>query len=179
MTGMYNVIERLRGGEVLTAVERKVHDLAAVSVLRDLHDELDRLVAEGYDWAWPMEQEEILDRLVARHDQRVVEERSGVIRWLRPNYQVPRFGKDTAPAIEDLDLSDTAAVSAEREPWPASAADQIQALQNVVMHTPCTIDDATARLMGTTSGQRRPDLSLQTWGEAKHGPIHQNLYKSG
>jgi hypothetical protein len=92
MTGMYNVVEKLRAEEPLTPKERKVHEVAACGVLRDLHDELDRLVADAYGWPWPMETEEILARLVALHDERVEEERRGTVRWLRPDYQIPRFG---------------------------------------------------------------------------------------
>ncbi|MEJ7812008.1 MAG: hypothetical protein WKG32_16465 [Gemmatimonadaceae bacterium] len=50
MTGMYNVVEKLRSGDALTAKEKAVHELAACGVLRDLHDELDRLVAGAYGW---------------------------------------------------------------------------------------------------------------------------------
>jgi hypothetical protein len=90
--GMYIVVKKLRTGEPLTPKERKVHEVAACGVLRDLHDELDRLVADAYGWPWPMETAEILARVVALHDERVEEERRGVVRWLRPEYQVSRFG---------------------------------------------------------------------------------------
>jgi hypothetical protein len=36
-----------------------------------------RLVAEAYGWPWPMAREEILERLVALHDERVEEEQRG------------------------------------------------------------------------------------------------------
>jgi hypothetical protein len=98
MTGMYNVVEKLRSGEALTPKERAVHEIAACGVLRDLHDELDALVAQAYGWPWPMEREEILERLVALHDERVEEEKRGIVRWLRPEYQIPRFGKDVEGA---------------------------------------------------------------------------------
>ncbi|WP_366929817.1 DNA methyltransferase, partial [uncultured Thiodictyon sp.] len=44
MTGMYNVLEQLRRGEPLRAKERQVHEQGLVSVLRQLHDELDAAV---------------------------------------------------------------------------------------------------------------------------------------
>ena len=44
---VYTAVEKLRSGEPLTEKERKVHEIAACGVLRDLHDELDRLVALG------------------------------------------------------------------------------------------------------------------------------------
>ena len=61
VTGMYNVVDKLRSGETLTPKERKVHELAACGVLRDLHDELDAAVAGSYGWPWPMEEAEILE----------------------------------------------------------------------------------------------------------------------
>jgi len=90
-TGMYNVVEKLRSGAQLTTKEQAVHTLAACGVLRDLHEELDALVSESYGWEWPQPRDIILERLVALHDERVREERAGKVRWLRPDYQVPRF----------------------------------------------------------------------------------------
>ncbi len=77
MTGMYGVVEKLRSGEALTEKERKIHEIAACGVLKDMHDELDALVATAYGWEWPLEKEVILERLVALHNERVAEERQG------------------------------------------------------------------------------------------------------
>jgi hypothetical protein len=44
LTGLYNVLAKLRSGEPLTAAERDVHDRGLIGVLRRLHDELDRCV---------------------------------------------------------------------------------------------------------------------------------------
>ena len=92
MTGVYNVVAKLRSGEPLEEAEQAVHDLAACGVLRDLHDELDALVAAAYGWSWPEDSAVVLERLVALHDDRVEEERRGIVRWLRPDYQQPLFG---------------------------------------------------------------------------------------
>ncbi|MBK8003721.1 MAG: hypothetical protein IPK12_07160 [Gemmatimonadetes bacterium] len=59
-------------------------------------------MAEAYGWPWPMEKEEILERLVRLHDERVEEEKRGLIRWLRPEYQIPRFAPEAAPATLNL-----------------------------------------------------------------------------
>jgi hypothetical protein len=48
MTQMYNVLDELRSGQPLSDESRVIHDLGLVSVLRDLHDSLDRAVAEAY-----------------------------------------------------------------------------------------------------------------------------------
>ena len=157
MTGMYNVLEKLRSGAELTSREREVHEIAACGVLRDLHDELDRLVAEAYGWPWPMEREEILERLVALHDERVEEEKRGQVRWLRPEYQVPRFGGEAAEGeAPELALPAPEAEAAEpdgRRPWPSSAVEQISVLQALVTLRPATPAEAAAAFDGA-----RPEL---------------------
>ncbi|HEX6038332.1 hypothetical protein [Longimicrobium sp.] len=149
MTGMYNVVEKLRGGEALTPKERAVHEIAACSVLRDIHDELDVLVAQAYGWPWPMEREEVLERLVALHDERVEEEKRGIVRWLRPEYQVPRFGgAAAAPEAPELDLPDAPSAGAapveEARPWPAGAIEQITATKALVMSAAATPEEVAA-----------------------------------
>ena len=49
---------------------------------------------EAYGWPETLSDEEILERLVALNHERAAEERRGHVRWLRPDYQIPRFGKD-------------------------------------------------------------------------------------
>ncbi len=50
MTGMYNVLEKLRSGEALTAKDKTIHEQGLVSVLKQLHDELDKAVFAAYGW---------------------------------------------------------------------------------------------------------------------------------
>ncbi len=50
LTGMYNVLDKLRSGEPLTAKERVIHEQGLVSVLRQLHDDLDAAVLDAYGW---------------------------------------------------------------------------------------------------------------------------------
>ncbi len=111
LTGMYNVLEKLRSGDALTAKERTIHEQALVSVLRQLHDELDAAVLEAYGWSdllpslrvahgndSPAQgqtredaarafEESVLERLVALNAERAAEEARGVVRWLRPEFQ--------------------------------------------------------------------------------------------
>jgi hypothetical protein len=158
MTGMYNVVEKLRSGAPLTPKERTIHELAACGVLRDLHDELDALVAEAYGWPWPMEKEEILERLVALHDERVEEEQRGIVRWLRPDYQIPRFGADLPAATLDLPSAPAATPDAavERRPWPATAVEQLAAIGALVSQRHVTPEEAAASFIGA-----RRDLVLR------------------
>ncbi len=45
-----NVLEKLRSGESLTAKEKQIHDQGLITVLRQIHDDLDEAVLEAYGW---------------------------------------------------------------------------------------------------------------------------------
>ena len=51
LTGMYNVLDKLRSSEPLTVKERTIHEHGLVSVLRQLHDEIDAAVLDAYGWS--------------------------------------------------------------------------------------------------------------------------------
>jgi hypothetical protein len=51
LTGMYNVLDKLRSGEALGAKERTIHEHGLVSVLRQLHDDIDAAVLDAYGWS--------------------------------------------------------------------------------------------------------------------------------
>jgi hypothetical protein len=96
LTGLYNVLEKLRAGvrpEALEADDRRIFDDGLVLILKELHDRLDTAVAEAYGWPVGLGDEEILARLVALNKERAAEEARGLVRWLRPEYQIPLFGK--------------------------------------------------------------------------------------
>jgi len=50
LTGLYNVLEKIRTGEKLTDKEKIIHDKGLVSVLKQLHDDLDAAVFAAYGW---------------------------------------------------------------------------------------------------------------------------------
>ena len=50
ITGMYNLLEKLRAGESFTDQDRAYNDRALVSTLKQIHDELDVAVLEAYGW---------------------------------------------------------------------------------------------------------------------------------
>ena len=144
ITDMYNVLERLRAGEPLTDKERFTHEAGLVSVLRQIHDELDAAVFDAYGWPHSLADEEILQRLVRLNAERAREERQGLVRWLRPDFQNP----DAAPAQATLGIedprADTAAApaAARRRPsWPKSLPEQVKAVRAALAAHP---GDATA-----------------------------------
>jgi SAM-dependent methyltransferase len=50
LTGLYNVLEKLKAGAALTAKEKAAHDQGLVAVLKQLHEELDAAVLDAYGW---------------------------------------------------------------------------------------------------------------------------------
>ena len=135
MTGMYNVLEKLRSGEPLTDKEKTIHEQGLVSVLKQLHDELDAAVFAAYGWPVTLTEEEILERLVALNAERAAEEERGLIRWLRPEFQNPAQAKQTTIAIdepdEEAETPKTKPVKekAKKLPLPAKLPDQVLAIR--------------------------------------------------
>lgn len=107
LTGMYNVLEKIRYGEPLNPKEKIIHDQGLVSVLNEIHMKLDTAVIAAYQWedlyayyhrayfrdCTPEHREVftqmVLTRLVALNHERAAEEKRGQIRYLRPDYQNP------------------------------------------------------------------------------------------
>jgi hypothetical protein len=94
ITGMYNLLEKLRAGEPFTDVDRAYNNKALVSTLKQIHDDLDIAVFAAYGWQdlagkhHPEITETILERLVALNAERAAEERNGHIRSA-PNTKPP------------------------------------------------------------------------------------------
>jgi hypothetical protein len=216
LTGMYNVLEKLRSGEALNAKEKDIHDKGLVSVLKQIHDEIDHAVLEAYGWqdivaktqdsktqdtrgengeadvsecggrdtalgseppctsttssrhpsslnhhpspfladllarggpeAEALEQA-ILTRLVALNHERAAEEKRGLVRWLRPDFQAPPTSSGQAGAadpghrpleqteMEGVDTSDPSSLNLQPSsflPWPDEAPAQVAAIRKLL-----------------------------------------------
>lgn len=145
LTEIYNVLEKVRADEPLTAKDKVVHDAALVSTLKQLHDDLDAAVADAYGWSWPLTDAEILEKVVALNAARAAEEAKGHIRWLRPEYQKPLFAgqKQSSLGLEDQNVGgglspDKSRKSGHKAPptpkakkiiWPKSIADRAKAVE--------------------------------------------------
>ncbi|MBZ0218046.1 MAG: hypothetical protein K8F25_15930, partial [Fimbriimonadaceae bacterium] len=134
LTQMYNVLEKLKLSEALDQADEAIKDKGLILILKEHHEKIDRLVAESYGWPDNLTDEEVLERLVALNYRRAAEEKRGHVRWLRPDYQVDRFGKklDKQAVIEEgaqipapLDLEDTAG---KKVTFPADAVSQTAAV---------------------------------------------------
>ncbi|MBN8946071.1 MAG: class I SAM-dependent DNA methyltransferase [Rhodanobacter sp.] len=173
LTGMYNVLDKLRSGEPQTAKERVIHEQGLVSVLRQLHDEIDAAVLDAYGWgdllpllrvahgndapadgasrdeAKRAFDEAILERLVALNTERAAEEARGLVRWLRPAFQHPIA--QAAPEQAELaagqggDEAAAPAAAAKPLPWPKDAVAQVRAVADALAASPVALDaDALA-----------------------------------
>ena len=134
MTGMYNVLEKLRAEEPLDDKERKIHEQGLVGILRQLHDELDEAVAEAYGWDSSLPSGEILQRLVDLNAERAAEEARGLVRWLRPEYQPPQ--EQGVQSTLELDEDDVpVVVVAEKRKWPKDLTEQVTTLRDLLRET--------------------------------------------
>jgi hypothetical protein len=130
LTQMYNVLEGFKTGAALSASEQRVRDDGLVLILRELHEELDHAVAQAYGWPADLPEQEVLARLVALNKARAGEEAKGHVRWLRPDYQIPRFGsaREKEEQFEaDLGIAPAAAPKS-RPSFPSGAVEQTGAV---------------------------------------------------
>ena len=149
LTGLYNVLDKLRRGEALNAKDKAQHEQGLVSVLQSLHDELDAAVLQAYGWSdlgpvpWHDEAaravwtETLLERLVALNGKRHAEEAAGTVRWLRPEFQDPAqrapLSAAAAPAPQQtgIDGLESTAAATARATLEAGAAEQAEGATGV------------------------------------------------
>jgi hypothetical protein len=135
LTDMYNVLAKLRAGEQMTAEDHLIYDAGLIGILRDLHDELDAAVFAAYGWPGNLTDEEILGNVVSLNAQRSAEERSGVIRWLRPGYQAPNELL-VQTALAGMAPVEGLAPTRRKQPWPANLPDQVRAVKDALRAEP-------------------------------------------
>ena len=197
MTTLYNVLERERelenGCDVppLSAKEKDIHRAGLVSVLKEIHDEIDRAVFEAYGWAdlipelvgkpgatMPSphktpEQEEaeevLLTRLVALNQKRAEEERRGIVRWLRPDYQIPKLGHKvkTPEDVEQVEAQLVVPAPADGMPaWPKDEMERIRVVRDMLNRAPGPVAPETLGVAfgGKNSARRTKGVekALQT-----------------
>lgn len=115
MTGLYNLVAAIRDGTLAPAQEQAAVK-ARARIVAKLHDDLDAAVADAYGWgadhaAGRLTPAVVVARLVALNAERAAEEAAGHVRWLRPDYQEPRFGSK-APCVRPVRPSVASSVKA-------------------------------------------------------------------
>ncbi|MEZ5622751.1 MAG: type IIL restriction-modification enzyme MmeI [Burkholderiaceae bacterium] len=187
LTGMYNVLEKLRAGEPLTPKEREIHPQGLVGVLRTLHDELDAAVLDAYGWSdlgpaladrTPAGRDareaavaELLERLVALNAKRAAEEAAGTVRWLRPEFQNPALRgalateqaeqaemEVEAPEAEEAASPAAVAAPVAKRAWPKGVAEQIKAVADVMASAGRPVSLADLEASFTARGRWRDRL---------------------
>ena len=174
LTGMYNVLAKLRSGEPLTAKDKTIHEAGLIAVLRQLHDELDTAVLAAYGWSDlnltnpPTATDALLDRLVALNAERSREEATGQIRWLRPDFQNPQGHRGTVEMDVTSDLGDAPAPPApkpaEKRPWPPTLPEQVAAIAQVLAECPLPLSEPeiASRFTGKGPWKKRLPQLLET-----------------
>jgi hypothetical protein len=147
---VYALLDATRIGGGLLPEQQHLADMVALGTLHELHDALDIAVAAAYGWQWPIEEQDLLGRLVALHDERISQERAGIVQWLRPAYQIPRYRE--APQNEMLALDalndDVRGGAVAASAWPTDAVGQITALRQLAAIRPVSVDEAVAKYIG-------------------------------
>jgi hypothetical protein len=184
LTDMYNVLAKLRAGEPLSDADRHIHEQGLVSILRQLHDDLDAAVLAAYGWedlldltgfGKPVRSGSdatsdalILERLVALNAERAAEEASGRVRWLRPEYQA----RDAVAPVSQPALLEEEATAVQppapttTPPWPDGLAARAAAVRAalVAFGRPMSADEVAASFAGRATDTRRDQTAelLQT-----------------
>ncbi|KZY94705.1 MULTISPECIES: DNA methyltransferase [unclassified Erythrobacter] len=183
MTDMYNVLERLREleqgvGEPFSQKERDIHEAGLISVLKDIHDDIDREVFAAYGWEdlgarlvgrpgattpsphksedQEAAEEELLMRLVALNQERAAEEKRGLVRWLRPEYQKPRLAHKVK-GQDDLDIDLVEAGVVEERVWPKEEREQFAIMRDVLVEAeaPLAAEALAALFKGRNTPKRK------------------------
>jgi hypothetical protein len=163
LTGMYNVLEKLRFGNELTDREKAINQQGLVSTLLEDHDKLDRAVFEAYGWpdladklvgrpgaTTPLPdkpanqtevEEELLMRLVELNRQRSQEETRGVVRWLRPDYQAPdAIQQEVGIAPKEAAAKPEAVTRKGKATFPKAIPEQLRVLRQALAERSHTTD---------------------------------------
>ena len=106
-----------------------------MGVLRELHDELDAAVFAAYGWPAGLSDEDILASVVALNAQRSAEERAGLVRWLRPEFQAPNelLVQTTLAGMAPVEAP---APARRKQPWPSTLPDQVRAVKDALRAAP-------------------------------------------
>lgn len=173
LTGLYNVLEKLKSGTDLTPQDEDVKHRGLVVILKDLHDQIDRATADAYGWPHDLSDQEILARLVALNAERAREEAAGRVRWLRPDYQIPRFAKGAKVDTAELDLGISDAETAAGLPvFPKDRYEQPLAVKALLARAEAPLDaQALSRMFKGPSKARAQRIVSVLQVLAKYGDI--------
>lgn len=197
LTNMYNILEKLRLGETLNDKDKLTHQQGLITILRELHDDLDRAVFEAYGWndlaeqlvgkagattplpdkpeAQAQAEEELLSRLVALNTERANEEAQGLIRWLRPEFQAPQTqtAQQTELAVEIEETDGVSVTPASKLAWPKALPEQFKLVRSLLTQ-PKTLSDLSQQFK---TKPKALEEVLQTLSDMGSVQLEQNSYR--
>lgn len=162
LTNIYNVLEKIRTEEALSSKDKIIYQQGLISLLRELHDQLDTAVFEAYGWSdlagalvgrpgattvllnktevQAEAEEELLSRLAYLNAERASEENRGYIRWLRPEYQSANRSIDEQDSeemaavnvVSDLKSAISNILPAGKLAWPKQMRDQVAVIRQTL-----------------------------------------------
>ena len=161
LTDMYNVLEKVRAQEPLSAKERAIHEQGLISILAQLHDAIDAAVFAAYGWPATLSDEEILQHLVDLNAARAAEEAAGHIRWLRPAYQAPDQIQAQQTSFIEADESDESQpVPVTKQAWPKALKERATAVRAVLagLAGPTGVEGVAAGFNGNRTQKRLDEV---------------------
>jgi hypothetical protein len=151
ITDIYNVLDKLRTGESLSEKEKLAHEQGLVSVMKQIHSDLDAAVFEAYGWSSSLSDDEILEQLVSLNLERTMEESQGIVHWLRPSFQNPKGKKAAKQArlIDEPGEEREVTKPKEKAPWPKTLAERAKAVKAVLaeQRSPVTSEQLTKKFL--------------------------------
>jgi hypothetical protein len=176
LTRLYNVREAIRSGRHLTPAEADIRDRGFVLILNEHHDAIDAGVAAAYGWPAGLSDDDIIARLVALNRERAREEARGEVRWLRPDYQRPRFARDGkgGEQVEAAELVAVPMAAPVRPSFPVAPVERVAAVLSALAASNAPLDEAQIALcfrqgLRVKSAVRAILISLARVGEVSTG----------
>lgn len=173
LTGLYNIHEKIRAGLSLTPGDADVRDRGLILILGEHHDAIDAAVAAAYGWPVDAGVEEVLFRLIALNRERRGEEARGEVRWLRPDYQRPRFGKggDMGEQVEAAELLSLPTAAAGRPVFPIQPVERVAAVLAILAKGGVPLDAEAIALQFRQGLRVRPAIRTVLVSLARVGEV--------
>ena len=94
-------------------------------------------------------------RLVALNKERREEERRGHVRWLRPDYQIPKLGHKVKAETDDMELE--VAAMKDAPAWPKDGLAQIRSVRDILAlaDSPLPPDAVSAAFKARNTAKRK------------------------
>jgi hypothetical protein len=175
LTQIYNVLEKLRAGAPLTAADEEIKTKGLVLIVRELHDKLDRLAAAAYGWPEDLSDDDILARLVALNAERAAEEKRGLVRWLRPDYQMRRAGiaPDSKLAADEEQYEAPLVAAATQKPmFPTDDVERTGAVFAALLSSGSPLDARTIAKTFRQGARVEPTIARVLASLARLGHVH-------